>query len=396
MKSLLHKSMLQFTICTVAILLLSTPLFYYLTEHYYAEELIETIHKSQEGKYYHPYWRKWRKEAKTNDINSTNYRNYNQVDTASWNKENGGSHQSMFSHIDAEMKEDIITGVMIQFFLVSIIFGISITLTIRFIARRLWLPFDETLNKIEKFTLGKDELPQFPSTDIKEFYRLNGSITALLQRDISRYKIQKEFTENASHELQTPIAIFKSKLDLLMQEDLNEKATQIVQDLYTTTTRISHLNHGLLLLAKIENNQYKEKEQIQVDNLIKDNLPQYGLLYTEHINFICEGKENKAVAANRSLIEILVNNLVINALRHNIPEEPIKIVWSYPTLLICNKAANGSLNTENLFRRFNNPSKSSKGNGLGLAIVKGICDYYNWQIEYTFIDEEHHFSVKFC
>ena len=181
-----------------------------------------------------------------------------------------------------------------------------------------------------------------------------------------------------------------------MQEDLNEKATQIVQDLYTTTTRISRLNHGLLLLAKIENNQYKDKEQIQVDNLIKDNLPQYELLYTEHINFICEGKENKAVAANRSLIEILVNNLVINALRHNIPEEPIKIVWSYPTLLICNKAANGSLNTENLFRRFNNPSKSSKGNGLGLAIVKGICDYYNWQIEYTFIDEEHHFSVKFC
>lgn len=120
----------------------------------------------------------------------------------------------------------------------------------RFITHRLWLPFDDTLQKTEQFNLAQSAVPQFQKTEIKEFARLNNSLAKLMQKDKEIYRIQKEFTENASHELQTPISIIRSKLDLLMQEELDERSMSLVSDLYDLNTRMEHLNRNLLLLAK--------------------------------------------------------------------------------------------------------------------------------------------------
>lgn len=151
-------------------------------------------------------------------------------------------------HIDLE--RDIMVGMMLQFLLIFLVLSLALFIMMRFITHRLWLPFDDTLQKTEQFNLAQSAVPQFQKTEIKEFARLNNSLAKLMQKDKEIYRIQKEFTENASHELQTPISIIRSKLDLLMQEELDERSMSLVSDLYDLNTRMEHLNRNLLLLAK--------------------------------------------------------------------------------------------------------------------------------------------------
>ena len=210
MKSLLHKTLSQFLVCTVAIFILTTPLFFLLTKYFYAEDMIDIIEAVQLG--------------------------------------------TSIPHIDLE--RDIMVGMMLQFLLIFLVLSLALFIMMRFITHRLWLPFDDTLQKTEQFNLAQSVVPQFQKTEIKEFARLNNSLAKLMQQDKEIYRIQKEFTENASHELQTPISIIRSKLDLLMQEELDERSMNLVSDLYDLNTRMEHLNRNLLLLAKIENSQY--------------------------------------------------------------------------------------------------------------------------------------------
>lgn len=349
MKSLQNKSITQFTICLIGILLLAAPLFYVITEKYYAEELEDILEcvRSQ-----HPIGK-------------------------------------------LDLQRDIMVGILIQYGLIAVILGVSVIFTLRFITRRLWKPFDDTLQKIENFHLGHDCIPKFEKTDIKEFERLNNSISDLIKRDINSYQVQKEFTENASHELQTPIAIIRSNLDLLLQEELNEEEYSLVQNMYDVTTRLGRLNRSLLLLAKIENNQYEDAEEVDVTLFIKDSIPQYNNIYSETINFNGDQENHLLIRANRILLEVLINNLVVNALRHNVEGEAVNIVCKDKSLSVINKAIDGALNSRNMFNRFNNPHRSQKGNGLGLAIVKEICDYYHWQIYYSYSNNEHCFFVEF-
>ena len=128
-------------------------------------------------------------------------------------------------HIDLE--RDIVVGMMLQFLLIFLVLSLALFIMMRFITHRLWLPFDDTLQKTEQFNLAQSAVPQFQKTEIKEFARLNNSLAKLMQKDKEIYRIQKEFTENASHELQTPISIIRSKLDLLMQEELDERSMNL-------------------------------------------------------------------------------------------------------------------------------------------------------------------------
>lgn len=228
MKSLLHKSLLQFIICMVVVLLLATPLFYLLTKHFYAEDLVEVIEAAQRNE--------------------------------------------PLPVIDLE--EDIMRGVMFQFLLITGVLSISLVLMMRFISKRLWTPFDDTLKQIESFTLEDEALPLFADSNVKEFTRLNTVLIRLMKNNLKSYKTRKEFTENASHELQTPLAVFQSKLDILIQDpDMTEAQAKIVQNLYEVSNRLSRLSRNLLLLAKIDNRQYKQMEQIDVVATLKEVVP---------------------------------------------------------------------------------------------------------------------------
>ena len=345
-KSLMYKSLTQFIVCVAILLLLATPLFYWLTKSFYAEDIIDIIEAVQQGK-----------------------------------------------PVPAlDLEEDILHGIMIQFALIVTVLGVAIVLTMRFISGRLWQP----LEAIEHFKLENGVCPQLAESDTKEFVRLNIALQRLMTDSLHSYRLQKEFTENASHELQTPLAVFQSKLDLLLQQpELTERQAAIIQDLYQMNSRLSRLNRNLLLLAKMENNQFSRTESVDVITVIKDLQP-----YLESLSGGLILKQNFSTAslpikANRSLLESMVNNLVVNAVRHNKTSGEITVFLSDNRLMVSNTSDDAALDADQIFNRFYRPSEKTTGNGLGLSIVKAVCDYHGWKILYAYADGKHQFVVIF-
>lgn len=349
-RSLLNKTLMYFILYTVVILLLAAPLFYILTKNFYAEDMLDIIEEVRKG----------------NPIPKL------------------------------DLEEDIMKGVMIQFGLISVILGISFVLIMRFISDRLWRPFDDTLDKIEHFRLETGTVPEFRNTMIKEFDRLNIALVRLVDNNLRSYKTQKEFTENASHELQTPIAILQGKLEVLLQQpDLTETQATVIQEMFTTLKRMAQLNRSLLLLARIDNRQYNAEETVDVVSEVKGLLPSLRLL-AGRITILTDFQVDRLpLHCNRILLESLINNLVVNAVRHNQAGGKVFLTLSDNFLDVCNTSDEPPLDTDMIFNRFYRPSPKTKGNGLGLAIVKAICNYHHWNITYDYKNHCHHFTVRF-
>lgn len=350
MKSLSRKMLTQFVVCIAALLTLATPLFYFLTKHYYAEDMIDIIEAVKRGQ-----------------------------------------------PIPAlDLEQDIMQGVTLQFGLIVGVLVVAIVLTLRFISRRLWQPFDLTLRRIEGFRLENGKLPTLPDTDVKEFARLNHSLETLMRNSLASYRTQKEFTENASHELQTPLAVFQSKLDLLLQQpDLTGRQAELIQGLYEDTSRLARLNRNLLLLARIDNRQYEQTEDIRLTRFLDELTPFLQSIVGDILLYEDFADSTLTVCANRTLLESLVNNLVVNAVRHNRPKGEIRLVVSGRELTIANTSDEPALDGKLIFNRFYRPSEKVKGNGLGLAIVRAICEYHGWTVAYRYDEGMHHFTVRF-
>ena len=350
--SLVSKTLRLFAGYTAVSFVITAPLFYLLTQYFYAEDMIDIIEAMERGQGIPP----------------------------------------------LDLEKDIISGMMLQFLLIFLVISIALFITLRFATQRLWQPFDDTLHKAEQFNLAQSEIPLFAKTDIREFARLNHSLGELMKKDKDTYRIQKEFTENASHELQTPLAIIRSKLDLLMQEDLQESQMQLVSELYELTMRMGHLNRNLLLLAKIENAQYTALEEVDLAAMLADSLPLYETLQNDKTLRLDDHRNNhdRKLLANSVLLECLLKNLIINALRHAKANAEIRIGIDDYRLIVSNESIDGKpLNADTLFCRFRTGDVKQKGNGLGLAIVKAICDFHHWMVEYKYESEWHHFIVKF-
>ena len=264
----------------------------------------------------------------------------------------------------------------------------------RRLSKSVWKPFRETLDQLKTFNLNKQTKIEFSKTDVSEFDELNQSLTKLIEHNVSVYKTQKEFTENASHELQTPLAILKNKLDILLQnQDLTEKQYQIAEEMNRALSRSSRINKNLLLLAKIENNQF-ENSEIHLDELLNQSME----ILQEHfeqknISVNTEISDNVKVNGNIGLTEVLINNLILNAIRHTSINGSILIRLSQSEFEVSNSGT-GKLNGDLLFKRFSRFSKDNNGSGLGLAIVQEICKSQNWTIDYRFENNNHIFSVK--
>ncbi|KMQ58882.1 histidine kinase [Chryseobacterium sp. BLS98] len=282
--------------------------------------------------------------------------------------------------------------------LITIFFFILIVVGLLFLNKKLstsvWLPFRNTLDQLKTFNLNKQTKIEFGKTDITEFKELNQSLDKLIEHTVSAFKTQKEFTENASHELQTPLAILKNKLDILLQnESLTEKQYQIAEEMHRALTRSSRINKNLLLLAKIDNSQFEKTEAIRFDELLHQSME----IFREHFEQKnISVKENILpdiqVYGSRSLIEVLINNLILNAIRHTPADGVISITLGNSSFEIANSGTE-KLNTDLLFKRFSKLSTDSNGSGLGLAIINEIGKFHDWKINYQFENNFHVFSV---
>ncbi|MFC0182783.1 sensor histidine kinase [Pseudarcicella hirudinis] len=268
------------------------------------------------------------------------------------------------------------------------------------LASKIWTPFYQILEKVKEIEVNRDAELNLPKTNIREFEDLKQAILYLAKKNRRVYQVQKEFTENAAHEMQTPLAIFQSKLELLMQSmNLNEEQANLIESLLNVSQRLSRLNRSLLLLAKIENEQFIEKEEIDVCEVIQALIGQFSEQFRyQKIKSDIHLPNPIYLKANTTLLEILFSNLISNAIKYNL-EQGIFLLNSNSRneIIISNSGRLSAVHSADMFERFTKNASAQEGIGLGLAIVKKICDTCHYQIDYHFDDDLrlHHFKVKF-
>ncbi len=293
--------------------------------------------------------------------------------------------------------EDLKERIMLIMAVLLLCFIAGLYLINIYISTKTWKPFYETLKKLNDFRVDKNEKIILPATNVNEFADLNKAISSLANINQQVYQSQKEFTENASHEMQTPIAILQSKIELLMQTTpLTADQAELITVAEQTGQRISKLNKTLLLLAKIDNNQYPERGEVVLRLIAENILLQYQDAISEK-NIIVDKDtmDESAIVANPLLVEILLSNLLANAVRHNYKNGTIKIVVVHNSIIVSNTGKNQALDSAVLYLRFQKQTADSESLGMGLALAKRICNLYEADLQYSFLKGVHKFSVKF-
>jgi signal transduction histidine kinase len=254
----------------------------------------------------------------------------------------------------------------------------------RSLSGKLWRPFYNSLAKIKDFDWTKDKKLELAGSEIAEFNELNEVMVKMSSKMQHDYRSLREFTENASHEIQTPLALINARVEQFIQsQDLSENQTYWIEEIYHASRRISRLNQGLLLLAKIENQQFTEHENTDLSELVALKLKDFeDIISHRGIHIELYDEEKLIVNMSPALAEIMIVNLVNNAIRHNHQDGKLRIRTGSNFLEVQNTGNVLKADPESLFDRFKKESVSGESLGLGLAIVKQICDNYGLRIEY--------------
>ncbi len=263
------------------------------------------------------------------------------------------------------------------------------------VANTIWHPFFGNLEKLKQFSLQDLKPISLDSTNINEFEELNSVLKTLTTKVISDYENLKKFSENASHELQTPLAIIRSKVEALLNENqFNTNQTEKIQAIHKTVNKLTKINRGLLLLTKIENNQYSEQETIDINEVIETHIQNFTELFElKEISLQYKCESQWKITGNKTLVDILINNLLGNAIVHNSHQGTIHIKLSNGLLEFSNTSQSEIIDKAQLFERFFKGAGSST-TGLGLAISKQICNTMGLTIEYNFENNMNKFVVR--
>lgn len=273
----------------------------------------------------------------------------------------------------------------------------SILMINNIVLQKLWKPFYELLDELKNYRLGISK--SFPNTETKtkEFSDLQDAVTTLLQYSEKSYEQQKEFIGNASHELQTPLAIAISKLELLIEkENFTENQAEKIAEIMEIIERLVRLNKSLLLLTKIENKQFFDNQEIKVNSIVEKNIEDLSdIAEFKEVEIVFSENSELLVKADAALINIIVSNLLRNAIFHNIKSGKVEVKIDAKKLSVLNTGTDHSLSHEKIFTRFQKSEQHQSGSGLGLAIVKAIAELYDFSVSYDFKNGMHEFSVNF-
>ena len=266
----------------------------------------------------------------------------------------------------------------------------------RTVLRKLWHPFYQTIAKVKTYDVTDLTTPAFEAGEIEEFSLLNQSMTEMIARVQRDYGVLKNFTGQAAHEMQTPLAIMRLKLDMLIQnEEVLKNNAQAIADIEMSVQRMSRLHQSLLLLTKVENKQFVLNEQVEIDKIVAEKCAEYADIAENLGIAVMTTLTPTTILFHHHLADILINNLINNALKYNKPGGAVNIVLHYNTLSIINPSNTGKLDIEKVFTPFYRNGNSQEGTGLGLSIVKQICDTAGYAVRYEHTNERHIFSVAF-
>lgn len=256
--------------------------------------------------------------------------------------------------------------------------------------------FYKLLTELKNFELDQSKMIEIPQSDISEYKALNKAVETLLEKNIQTYKEQKVFIENASHELQTPIAVIISRIELMMNsQDISERHLSDLATILANLNRMKRLNSSLLLLSKIRNRQFVDATKINLRKAIDDVYENFkDIIEHRELKFNIEEEGNPNILMNKDLAHILINNLIKNAVNYNIPLGKTNIKLTPNSLTIANDGEEIKENI-NIFDRYTSFTTSdSSSTGLGLAIVSSIAELYQFRIEYNY-DGMHTIVLRF-
>ncbi|KAA2242988.1 HAMP domain-containing histidine kinase [Chitinophaga agrisoli] len=271
---------------------------------------------------------------------------------------------------------------------------VCVSITARLVSARILQSLKLTIKQIQRFNVKKKV--QFPVTRTHEFRELNEFLQRTTDKAVDEYVAIKEFSENASHELQTPLAILRNKLELLSETNIEEDQATLLGDMQNAIERLSKIHRSLTLIAKLENNEYAVSESIKFCRIAKDVLAAYeDRIEMKHLSVHTDFGSNVQLKIHPMLADMLMNNLLGNAVRHNVDNGNIDIRLTAQRLIVSNTGLPPEMPTDELFQRFKKSNQCSDSVGLGLSIVKQICDVSGFCVSYSYKNRIHTLQVDF-
>ncbi|WP_231489814.1 HAMP domain-containing sensor histidine kinase [Pedobacter sp. Leaf170] len=392
-------------------LLFYQMLIFYLNrqlDHDMVEEVMEVKEYSVKGKFYTPHEfedlvvqykpiqkvRSYSQYGDTLFYNSLKHQNEHARFLRTEMMLDGEAYQIIVIASKMERQEQIKNICLIILLPVCILL-IVVLLVNRMLLKKIWDPFSQMLKNINDFNINHEKPYRSVDMPVEEFKQLNQVLIDLSGKVKKDYEEIKLFTENASHEMMTPLAVINSRLDNMLQSsNLDTKEGEMLSELYQATSRLTRLNQSLLLLVKIDHNLLQEHEDIDLCQLIQEKTHYFHELLQERSIQLKTTLLPSRIIANRQLIEILINNLFSNVIRHNYEKGSIEIYLDSNQIIFANTAHHGALDAEKIFDRFYK-GIASEGTGLGLAILKQICIRQHYLLNYTYQHNLHTFTITF-
>lgn len=271
--------------------------------------------------------------------------------------------------------EDLVMGIAASMTALLLLVVLANVLLNRWLSKKLWKPFHNTLGELERFKMDTPSGNALPASDVDEFNVMKRTLLAMMEKMRADFSAQKRFTEQAAHELQTPLAVMQGKLDLLIQSpNIGEGEATTIEGLFQARERMGRTLTNMLLLARIGNRQFVP-ERIDWSAVFRDQHAALGDLLTERgITFTLREEEQCRVRLHPLLAELVVSNLLRNTVQHNVPSGTIDVTVRAAGFTIRNTGPDLYVDAATLFDRFAKGDPSSPSTGLGLSIVKEIAD----------------------
>lgn len=285
-----------------------------------------------------------------------------------------------------------ILGWIIFLYVLLLLIVLSINI---WVFRKNMKPLYVLLKWLDTSQLGKKNEPLENTTKITEFRKLNAATMAFAERGEKLFEQQKTFIGNASHEMQTPLAICRNRLEMLMEDEtLTEHQLNELIKTHQTLENLTRMNRSLLLLCKIENGQFVDTRSVCLNDILAHYLDDYKEVYAyRNITVTVTTDSSFCVEMNDSLVSVLVTNLLKNSFVHNIDGGFIYIKITANTFEISNTGEK-PLDRERIFERFYQGQKKEGSTGLGLALVDSICKANHLKIDYTYVENRHIFTIS--
>ena len=411
--NLLKKINSNYLISSAVVLAVGLLAFYFLINYIASSEIEESLYASEQrvikqikSRKSLPYLYPIIEVEKVNSAGATTMK-----DTAIFDQEEGEGEifkelntypkvNGQYYHITVRAltveKKDIVMSFFMAITLIFLLLIGALYFINKQIAISVWKPFYDNLERLKSFSLKANEKIVLRETNITEFNELNQSISQLTDKIVSDYNSLKEFTQNASHELQTPLAVIQAKIEnLLNNENLSQEQMSSLHAILESISRLSRLNSSLLLLTKIENKQFSNNELLDFATCIGENLDTMKELFAmRQITPTLEINHSFLHNMDKKLFNLLVNNLLKNQLMHTPEDGNVLIRIQANQVVFANSGKQPLKDKTRIFDRFYKENFDESSTGLGLALVKKVCDVSGLKIDYTFEDKRHQFIIR--